>query len=53
MKTFTIDINGWHSVCEAEDFQDALNIFVRRSKDSVEVYELLRRMLAEHIEEKK
>ncbi len=52
-KTFTIDINGWHSVCWAETKEDALNIFMRRSKNSPEVYEAIRTMLAEHIKEKK
>ncbi len=53
MKTWTIDINGWHSECKAETKEDALNIFMRRSKNSVEVYEAIRSMLAEHIQEKK
>jgi len=53
MKTYVIDINGWHSECQAETKEDALNIFMRRSKDRVEVYEVIRSMLGKHIEEKK
>ncbi len=53
MKTFTIDINGWHSECEAETKEDAVLIFMRRSKNSPEVYEAIRSMLAEHIKERK
>ena len=53
MKTYTIDINGWHSECEAETKEDALNIFMRRWKNVVEMYEALRSRLAEHIREKK
>ncbi len=53
MKTFTIDINGWHSECEAETKEDAVLIFMRRSKNSVEVYLWLRLRLAEHIEVRK
>lgn len=53
MKTFTIDINHWHGSCQAETKEDALNIFMYWSKNSVEIYELLRSMLAKHILEKK
>lgn len=53
MKTFTIDINGWHSECKAPTRGDAMHIFRHRAKNSVEVEMWIRQMLAKQIKVKK
>lgn len=53
MKTFTIDINGWHSECEAPNKVEALNVFMQKRKRSIQFYNWLLGLFAKHILEKK